>query len=69
MIRGLEHLSYKKRLRVLWLFSLEKERLRGDLSNAQKYLNFIYQDDGTSGAWQQGKGKWAQTHTGTSVQT
>lgn len=46
MLRRLEHLSYEQRMREPGLFSLEKSRVRGDLINADQYLEGGWQEDG-----------------------
>jgi len=48
MLRGLQHLLYKDRLRELGLFSLEKRRLRGDLIAAFQDLKGAYKQEGVN---------------------
>lgn len=63
MIKGLEYLSYKEKLRELEVFSLEKEAQR-NLINAHKYLKGKCKDGSQiffSGGQCQDKKQWAQT--------
>ena len=46
MMGGLEHLPCWNRLRVLWLFSLEKRRFWRDLIVAFQYLKGAYRKAG-----------------------
>jgi len=45
MIRGLEHLSYEEKLRLLGLFILETRKLQGDLIAAFQYLMEAYNEE------------------------
>lgn len=45
-IKGVEHLTHKKRLRELGLHSLERRKLRGDINNSCKYLMRRNEEDG-----------------------
>ena len=48
MIKGMEHLPYKDRLRVLGLYSLENRRLWRDLRAMFQYLKGGYGKEGDS---------------------
>jgi len=48
VIKGMEHLPYKDRLRVLGLYSLENRRLWRDLIELFQYLKGGYGKEGVS---------------------
>ena len=67
MIQGMERLRYEDRLRELGLLSLERRRLRGDLSGLPGPEREAIRKKGTdslAGFALTGQGKWFQTKEG-----